>query len=211
LGARQARANTRRQVYEENDSVGLNIETEHRTATIAFRVHLHRLAQPPPDLPKEAAEHIDSILALQLPQVDVEVDFIVGTESEERQHGRPVLPAVQRNSRTLPCNRRSSSRRTNALLFPLTKDTGAAPPHEYLVAGLASALRSGALEARKAAEADEITAPVVPAEPERTNVTSLPSTRYVACSGADRPGPVPRTDRSSRPGPDAVRGFSPNC
>jgi hypothetical protein len=128
LGARQARANTRRRVCEENDSIGLNLETEHRTATIAFRVHQHRLAQPPPDLPKEAAEHIDSILALQLPQVDVEVDFIVGTESEDRQHGRPVLPAVQRNSRTLPCNRRSSSRRTNALLFPLTKDTGAAPP-----------------------------------------------------------------------------------
>jgi hypothetical protein len=189
LGARQARANTRRRVCEENDSIGLNLETEHRTATIAFRVHQHRLAQPPPDLPKEAAEHIDSILALQLPQVDVEVDFIVGTESEDRQHGRPVLPAVQRNSRTLPCNRRSSSRRTNALLFPLTKDTGAAPPHEYLVAGLASALRSGALEARKAAEADEITAPVVPAEPERTNVTSLTERQLPQLPPDSRPLP----------------------
>ncbi|GAA2415548.1 hypothetical protein GCM10010255_62180 [Streptomyces coeruleofuscus] len=37
-----------------------------------------RLAQPPSDLPEEAAEHIKSCLALQLPQVDVEVDFIVG-------------------------------------------------------------------------------------------------------------------------------------
>lgn len=47
--------------------------------------------------------------------------------------------------------------------------------HEHLVAGLASALRAGALtadavalEARKAAEADEVAAPVVPAEPDRT-------------------------------------------
>lgn len=55
-------------------------------AVVAFRVHQHGLAQPPPDLPKEAAEHIKSILALQLPQVDVEVDLIVGMETEDRQH-----------------------------------------------------------------------------------------------------------------------------
>ncbi|AKZ58929.1 hypothetical protein SAM23877_5884 [Streptomyces ambofaciens ATCC 23877] len=47
-------------------------------ASIALRVHQHRLAQPPPDLPEEPAEHIKSILALQLSQVDVEVDFIIG-------------------------------------------------------------------------------------------------------------------------------------
>lgn len=35
-------------------------------AIVAFRVHEHGLAQPPPDLPKEAAEHIESILARAL-------------------------------------------------------------------------------------------------------------------------------------------------
>lgn len=60
-------------------------------------------------------------------------------------------------------------------------------PHEHLVAGLASALRAGALtadavalEARKAAEADEVAAPVVPAGPERRNVTSLTERRIKA-------------------------------
>lgn len=43
---------------EENDSIGLDIEAAHRMAEVAFRVHQHRLPQPPPDLPKEAAEHI---------------------------------------------------------------------------------------------------------------------------------------------------------
>ncbi|CAM5484367.1 hypothetical protein GCM10010343_12210 [Streptomyces avidinii] len=60
-------------------------------ARIALRIHQHRLALPPPDLPKEAAEHVESLLALQLPQVDVEVNFVVGTETKDRQHvdGRP--------------------------------------------------------------------------------------------------------------------------
>ncbi|MGQ4464626.1 hypothetical protein ACN6LC_003719 [Streptomyces violaceoruber] len=35
---------------------------------------------------KEAAEHIKSLLTLQLPQVDFKVDFIVGMETEDRQH-----------------------------------------------------------------------------------------------------------------------------
>jgi hypothetical protein len=30
---------------------------------VALRIHQHRLAQPPPDPPKEAAEHIKSLLA----------------------------------------------------------------------------------------------------------------------------------------------------
>lgn len=81
---------------KENDSISLDVETEHRMAVLALRVHQHRLAQPPPDLPKEAAEHIKSILALQLPQVDVEVDFIVGKETEDRQHiGRRPDPQVR--------------------------------------------------------------------------------------------------------------------
>lgn len=37
-------------VREENDSIGLDNEAEHRMAVVAFRVHQHRLAQPPPDL-----------------------------------------------------------------------------------------------------------------------------------------------------------------
>lgn len=70
-----------------NDSISLDVEAEHRMAVIALRVHQHLLAQPPPDLPKDAAEHIKSLLALQLPQVDVEVDFTVdmdGTHREEQ-------------------------------------------------------------------------------------------------------------------------------
>lgn len=54
-------------------------------AIVALRIHQHRLAQPPPDLSKEAAEHIKSLLPLQLPQVDIEVDFIGGMETEDRQ------------------------------------------------------------------------------------------------------------------------------
>ncbi|GGQ28497.1 hypothetical protein GCM10010266_59810 [Streptomyces griseomycini] len=40
----------------------------------------------PLGLPKESAEHVKSILALQLPQADVEFDLIVGMETEDRQH-----------------------------------------------------------------------------------------------------------------------------
>lgn len=68
--------------------------------------------------------------------------------------------------------------------------------HEHLVAGLASALRAGALtadavalEARMAAEDDEITAPVVPAEPERTNVASLTERRLAQLPPDTRPLP----------------------
>lgn len=73
-------------VCEEDDPIGLDVEAEHRMAIVALRVHQHRLAQPPADLPEEAAEHIKSILALQLPQVDVEVDFIGSMEAEDRQY-----------------------------------------------------------------------------------------------------------------------------
>jgi hypothetical protein len=68
--------------------------------------------------------------------------------------------------------------------------------HELLVAGLASALRAGALtadavalEARKAAEADEVAAPAVPAEPERTNVTLLTERRLAQLPPDARPLP----------------------
>jgi hypothetical protein len=68
--------------------------------------------------------------------------------------------------------------------------------HERLVAGLASALRAGALtadavalEARKAAEADEVAAPAVPAEPERTNVTLLTERRLAQLPPDARPLP----------------------
>ncbi len=69
-------------------------------------------------------------------------------------------------------------------------------PHEHLVAGLASALRAGALtadavalEARKASEADEVAAPVAPTEPERTNVTSLTERRLAQLPPDTRPLP----------------------
>lgn len=76
---------------EENNSICLNVVAEHRMTVVAFRVHQHGLTQPPPDLPKEAAEHIEPFLALQLAQVYVEVDFIVGAKSEDHQRvgGRP--------------------------------------------------------------------------------------------------------------------------
>ncbi|MFF7259097.1 hypothetical protein ACFZCL_02210 [Streptomyces sp. NPDC008159] len=69
--------------------------------------------------------------------------------------------------------------------------------HEHLVAGLASGLRAGALtadavalEARKAAEADEVATPVVPAEPDRTNVTSLTERRLAQLPPDTRPPPL---------------------
>lgn len=52
---------------EENDSISVDFEAEHRMAVAALRIHQHRHAQPPPDLPREAAEHIKSLLPLQLP------------------------------------------------------------------------------------------------------------------------------------------------
>ncbi|MDH6523324.1 hypothetical protein M2163_000171 [Streptomyces sp. SAI-135] len=83
-------------VCEENDSIGLHIEADHRMAIVALRIHQHRLAQPPADLPEEPAEHIQSLLTLQLPQVDVEVDFIGSTETEDRQYfGRRPDPQVR--------------------------------------------------------------------------------------------------------------------
>ncbi|WP_240436995.1 hypothetical protein [Streptomyces sporangiiformans] len=70
-------------------------------------------------------------------------------------------------------------------------------PHEHLVAGLASAVRACALtsdavalEARKAAEADEVAAPAVPvAEPDRANVTSLTERRLAQLPPDTRPLP----------------------
>lgn len=73
-------------VSQEDDSVGLDVEAEHRMAVVALRIHQDRLAQASPDLPEEAAEHIESFLALQLPQVNVEVDDLVVKETKDRQH-----------------------------------------------------------------------------------------------------------------------------
>lgn len=56
-----------RWVCEKNDSISLDVEAEHRVAAVSLRFHQHLFAQPPPDLPKEAAEHIKPLLALQLP------------------------------------------------------------------------------------------------------------------------------------------------
>lgn len=71
---------------EKNDSISLDIKAEHWMAIVTLRIHQHRLTQPPPYLPKEATEHIKSLLTLQLPQVDVEVDLIVSMEAKDRQH-----------------------------------------------------------------------------------------------------------------------------
>jgi hypothetical protein len=79
-------------------------------------------------------------------------------------------------------------------------------PHEHLVAGLAAALRAGALtadavalEARKAAEADEV-AESFPAEPERTNVTFLTARRLSHLPPDTRPLPsVAAYDQLLRP------------
>lgn len=84
-------------ICEENDSIGLDIEAEHWMAIVALRVHQHRLARPPPDLPKEAAE-----------QVRVEI----GTHVIPQQISHPAM---------LPGSP------TNAPPFPLTKDRGPAP------------------------------------------------------------------------------------
>lgn len=86
-------------------------------------------------------------------------------------------------------------------------------PHEHLVAGLASALRLApltayavALEARKAAEADEGAAPFVPAEPVRTNVTSLTERRLAQLPPDTRPLPsVAAYDQLLRAGQPADR------
>ncbi|GLV87900.1 hypothetical protein Slala03_75890 [Streptomyces lavendulae subsp. lavendulae] len=53
---------------------------------VALRIHQDRLAQASPDLPQEAAEHIKSLLTLQLPQINIEVDDLVFKETEDRQH-----------------------------------------------------------------------------------------------------------------------------
>lgn len=78
--------------------------------------------------------------------------------------------------------------------------------HEHLVTGLAAALRAGALttdavalEARKAAEADEVAEPV-PTEPERTNVTFLTERRLAHLPPDTRPLPsVAAYDQLLRP------------
>jgi hypothetical protein len=85
-GSRPLVAPREQRLREEDDLIGLDIEAEHRMSVVSLRIHQHRLAQPPSDRPKEVAEHIESFLALQLPQVDIEVDFVVGMETEDREN-----------------------------------------------------------------------------------------------------------------------------
>lgn len=66
--------------------VNLHIEPEHRMPVVALRVHEHRLAQPLPDGPQKSAEHIESLLPLELPQIDVKVDLLRRKEAEDRAH-----------------------------------------------------------------------------------------------------------------------------
>jgi hypothetical protein len=62
---------------KEDNLISFDIESEHRMTIGALQVHQHRFAQPPPDLPQEAAELIKSLLPLQLPQINVEIDLLV--------------------------------------------------------------------------------------------------------------------------------------
>jgi hypothetical protein len=93
--------------------------------------------------------------------------------------------------------------------------------HEYLVTGLAAALRAGALtadavalEARKAAEADEAPAATTQPEPDRARVTFLTERRLAHLPPDNRPLPsVAAYDQLLRPRqrPDrsAVEGDRP--
>ncbi|MDQ1042546.1 hypothetical protein [Streptomyces sp. V4I2] len=79
--------------------------------------------------------------------------------------------------------------------------------HEYLVTGLAAALRAGALtadavalEARKAAEADEAPPPTTEPEPDRASVTFLTERRLAHLPPDNRPLPsVAAYDQLLRP------------
>jgi hypothetical protein len=73
-------------IRKEDNSICFDIESEHRMTMGTLRMHQHRLTQPPPDLPQEAAEQFKSLLPLQLAQINVEIDFLVCVEAEDRQH-----------------------------------------------------------------------------------------------------------------------------
>ncbi|MEV5409876.1 hypothetical protein AB0K60_13675 [Thermopolyspora sp. NPDC052614] len=62
--------------------------------------HQHRLAEFTPDGPKEVAEGVDALLTLQFTKVDVEVDFGLRYEPEDREHGRS-RPDSQRHRLSL--------------------------------------------------------------------------------------------------------------
>lgn len=61
-------------------------------AVTALRIHRDRLAQAPPDLPQEAAEHIQSLLTLQLPQANVKVNDLVESGGPATQGSDGPLP-----------------------------------------------------------------------------------------------------------------------
>ncbi|MFG3640757.1 hypothetical protein ACGF3C_10885 [Micromonospora sp. NPDC047762] len=75
-----------------NDAVRLNIEAEHRMAPVAaLGIHQNGFAQEPSDRRQKTAEHLEPLLPLELPQIDIEVDLIRRVEPEDRQdiHRRP--------------------------------------------------------------------------------------------------------------------------
>ncbi|MGW3203956.1 hypothetical protein [Streptomyces sp. NPDC001135] len=55
-------------------SPALPRQTTSRTV-IALQIHQYRLSQPSTDVPQETAEEIESLLALELPQIYIEVDL----------------------------------------------------------------------------------------------------------------------------------------
>lgn len=71
---------------QEYDTIGFNIESEHWMAVTALWIHQYRLAQPSTDVAQETAEDVESLLALKLSQVHVEVDLLGCMEAEDRQY-----------------------------------------------------------------------------------------------------------------------------
>ena len=53
-----------RRLGQQDDPITSDVEAEHRMAVVALRIHQDRLAEASPHLPKEAAERIESLLAL---------------------------------------------------------------------------------------------------------------------------------------------------
>lgn len=75
-----------RRFSQKYDAIGFNIESEHWMAVIALWIHQYRLVQPSTDVAKETAEDIESLLALKLSQVHIEVDLLGCMETEDRQY-----------------------------------------------------------------------------------------------------------------------------
>ncbi len=62
---------------QAHHTIVLDHVAEHGMSVVAaFGVHQYRLGQPPTNGGKELAEQVKSVLPLQFPQVDIEVDRV---------------------------------------------------------------------------------------------------------------------------------------